>query len=820
MFAVFENVDMAGLLATAYLEKFTQKTILFGIAVLLQTCHACRRSLFIRRVLELASRKFRVTHDLHNLSRTAQIYLHLAFHNTEYRAKYVHTIACFFNLLPERKPVLSCTLHETRYRAGATRHMDTLISGSGIMHVIAIHFSRSKHTGGSLQTTTSARLQQDSHTFSCGITSLIACVSVVHRHAILPGVVKAEFAQHVTEGILENKQFFPAYSKLYIPCTQLLVLFCPKSFVEQVLDHLIHDLCELLLHKPNARGQCKTTDLCMLTPEPLHNEDVQSRQLQQMNENELFFSIEHIVNRSDVVKTLENYFTFNPCINEMAAAGTALVVESNLEVLPENQNSHLEIPNTNAHTHMNICAMLHSIMRRCGDNITDSEIVSILRYIQHLADAKILGIMSFSVVSLLTTLIFLYSDMQKSFPTISLIHLLELLHDTMSLTGIRLCTDEILDVVTECVVCILAKQQTQMQCATWDAIATLCLQQLTHRWPSKKPFSDNLIESLIVSARHISLVTFKVVLASMKCIFEGFGSVALMGTRRRRQFIDMLKIPLCRGVFAPKNELRQQFEELGVVQYAQAFAVLFCTLDNTNGRCTTPMLSVAHMLFVLALFMGTGYGNKDLVLRLCAKIVTAHNLKDVQRSRVHAMMVELLGRYHSHCFSSQENVQIRMCPILIRHLISTIIPAPANIVYHEIPLQLCIISSLLTHGGLLCLCEQAHGGRGVGVFACNDVYCFCTNVLANTEQMSRTAVHRHGLLLAQRILHRLLRSPWHVSFSLVSPKDRQWLLTHLALLKQLLLEQPKFFPPLAYAEGIVDNQAICSLLQRSNLPLK
>jgi len=754
------------------------------------------------------------------LARIAQIYLHLAVHNTQYRAAYVHVTRSFFNRLPERSPVLSRTIHETRYWAAANRHMDALISGSGIIKVLEIHFSRFKNTGSWVHNPSRACFQPDSRTFSCGILSLISCVSIVHRQAILPTAVNGDFAQNVTEGILENKQLYPTHSKLHIPCTQLLVLFCPKSFVEKVLDHLIHDLCEILVGEENVSENSHTDDL----PDPFHNcevatQDVCSGQQRQMNETALFFSIEHMTNQPDVCKTLDNYFALTPCLHQIVSAGIALAIKQQLLRPLEDTTLCPEMPNMKVQTHMNICGVVQNIIRRCT-NITESEIECILEYIQQMANAKLLSMMSYSVVSLLTRLIFLYSDIQQSFPAILLVNLVQLLRDTIISTGIGLCNEEILAVVAECVVCIIAKQQTQMRCATWDAVAVICLQQLTQKRDTNKPLSDHLVESLIVSVRHVSLATFKVVLESMKGIFEGFGSVACMSTRRQRQFIDMLKIPLCRGVVLPKPILQEQFHHSRIVQHAEAFAILLCKLDNKSGRHTHSMLSVAHTLFLLALFLETGYSNKDLTLRLCAKIIVATNLKDVQRIRTYTIIVELLGRYHCHIPFSPPRVLISMCPVLIRHLVSTFIPPLTKISYTDVPLQLCIISSVLSHGRLLCLCENAHEGGGTGALACNDIYFFCAHVFANISQMSQSAVHCHGLLLAQRILHRLLRSPFHCRSPLVSQKVQQSLLVNLDTMNKLLFAKPAIFPVSAYADGVADNKAIRSFLTVSNVPFK
>jgi len=387
------------------------------------------------------------------------------------------------------------------------------------------------------------------------------------------------------------------------------------------------------------------------------------------------------------------------------------------------------------------------------------------------------------------------------------------------LTGARMCSEEIVLSVGECVVCILAKQQTQLSCVSWDAICDICCRQLQYRNLHEAP-CDRLVESLIVCARHISLAAFGTLVGCLKGIYESFGGVATMSSRKRRQFIDLLKIPLCRGVVFPKPDMQLHFQELGVVQHAEAFATLFIRLENKSGRHTSSMFSIAQTLFLLIVVQEVGYPTKDLTLRLCAKIISAVNVRDDRSSRIYTMIVELLRRYHhrtaSNLLSSALTLEATcsMDPSLIRHLVSTLIPVHREINYAEVPMQLCVISSLLSHGQLLCLCERRYAVRDDGVQACSDIYLFCLHILANIDSMCITAVHRHGLLLTQRIIHRLLRSPFHAHSTLGSVHMNENLLKHLAAMRVLLLTQPKTFPGTAYANGLSDNEAICALLQR------
>jgi hypothetical protein len=83
-------------------------------------------------------------------------------------------------------------------------------------------------------------------------------------------------------------------------------------------------------------------------------------------------------------------------------------------------------------------------------------------------------------------------------------------------------------------------------------MSEICSGQLRHKQDNNLPCPDGLVEALIISAQHTSHVTFGTTLSSMKTIYERFGPVAGMNSRKRRQFIDLLKIPLCRGLIFPK----------------------------------------------------------------------------------------------------------------------------------------------------------------------------------------------------------------------------------------------------------------------------
>jgi len=810
MLAIFDDMDMSGLLAVWYVDKFTQHTVLGGVGVFMLSSHSCRRSLFVRKVLEITSKQFQRTNDLRNLSRLAHIYLNLALENAQYRHEYAATMRNFFNRLPERRPVLSCTLHETRYWAGAGRQMDALILGSRMMRVLGTHFTRGRSGGLWSCNAAGGDEVHDLHTFECGITSLIACVSVIDRQAVLPCVMCIDFALNVTDVIMDNNKFCEAHSDLFIPSTQLLALFCPASRVQIVLDRIIQQFCDFVVDQEQSSAHGSSFHL-----------SIQGASRCDLLENALQLSIEHVTSRPDLSKTLENYFALNPCLFKVISAGIALAIQQQLGMCA----LHVETPLVSQHariraqTHMNVCSLAHNILKRCI-HITEDEVSHILCYVDHLAKAELLGILCFNVVLLLAKVVFTYSDGAFLMRPAPLQHLLMLLQDAVKLTGTRMCSEEIILSVGECIVCILAKQQTQLSCVGWDTISGICCQQLGFRKLHGTPCVDRLLESLIVCARHTSLAAFEILVSSMKGIYESFGGVASMSSRKRRQFVDLLKIPLCRGVVFPKAQMQLQFHNLGIVRHTESLATLFMRLENKSGRHTSSMISIAQTLFLLILFQEVGYPTKDLTLRLCAKIISAVNIRDGHRSRMHTMIVELLGRYHHSVtpnllLSASPSVPpCSMDPSLIRHLVSTLLPAPKDINYTEVPLQLCIISSLLSHGKLLCLCERRHAMGGKDVKACSDIYVFCLQVLGNINSMSVTAVHRHGLLLAQRIIHRLLRSPFHGHSPLATLHMNKVLLTHIAAMQVLLLVQPKTFPESAYANGLSDNEAIRTLLQR------
>jgi hypothetical protein len=279
--------------------------------------------------------------------------------------------------------------------------------------------------------------------------------------------------------------------------------------------------------------------------------------------------------------------------------------------------------------------------------------------------------------------------------------------------------------------------------------------------------------------------------------------------------IDLLKIPLCRGIFIPKTQLRLLFANIGLVGYAEALANLFVRLDNSRGRHTCSMLSVAHTLFLLILFQDPGYATKNTALRLCAKIMSSPNARETQRIRTLTMIMELLGRYHNCGGTKSRNLLLSvMSPVLVRHLVRTLIPHPTNnIVYSEVPLVLCIISSLLSHRRLVCLCEATDKQDGPGAIACAEIYIFCGNALGNLHAMTATPVHRHGLLLIQRILRRLLTSQLHC-YMATSPKlSPLVLLQRLQAVRHFMTTKPGAFHADAQSTGLVENAALLMLAQ-------
>jgi len=801
MLGIFDDVDMSGLLAKRYIEKLGQSSILHGIVVFLLSSHFCRRSLFVRKILEIANTRFQRTNDLHSLSRLAHIYLNLAHYNTEYRRLYGVTIRSFFDRLPQRRLVLFGTLHETRYWAAANRHVDTLVAGSGILQVLETYFTR--------------RVTGDAATFACTIQSLVACVSVLDRQATLPCVMCPDFASNVTGMILDNAQLCAPDSDLLIPSTQLLVLFCPASGVEDVMNKLIRQLCESVVATVSARTKDTLIHIAA-TKEDRGSEE----------ESTLHLSVEYMTARPDLCKALENYFALKPCLQNIVSAGIAVAAQQTLDMI-EFHDSVLATSQqacTRTQSHMNICSLAHKIITKCNC-ITEDEVSHILCYMDGLAKTQILGVLCFSVVLLLGKVVFTYSDEALVFQPSSLQQIVVLLRDAMMLTAVEMCSEEIVSGVSECIVCILAKQQTQLTCTGWDAICDVCCRQLQYGQRQETPCADRLVESLIVSARHTSLKTFRRLLCSLQGIYKGFGEQASMSSRRRRQFIDLLKIPLSRGTVLPRAELQLRFAELDILQHTKTLATLFIRLDNKSGRHTSGMFSIAQTLFMLILLENVEHSTYDLALCLFAKVISSGNTRDEQRLRVHTMMVELLGRYNQSAASnlpssgSPSKTPCIMDPSLIRHLLQSVLRMPADMNFSEIPLQLCIISSLLSQGHLMCLCEKESAAEAEGAKACRNIYSFCLHVLATIDNMRTTAVHRHGLLLAQRILHRLLQSPFHNQCPLASVRMNELLLTHLVVVKDLLLTQPETFPVSAYAAGLVDNEAISVLLQRrSALP--
>jgi len=438
---------------------------------------------------------------------------------------------------------------------------------------------------------------------------------------------------------------------------------------------------------------------------------------------------------------------------------------------------------------------------------------AILCYVQQLADASLLCIVSFSIVSVLTRLVFMQSDVGHLIPAPLLQHMLELLNSIVSISGRRMCNEELMTVISDCIVCILAKQQTQLSLQAWDVVAGICQQQIEHKQLLKLQCPDGLVESLVVVAQNSSEKAFVAMLIPLKHIYERFGPVTTLVTRVRRHLIDLLKIPLCRGIFMPKTELRLLFADIGLVRHAEALANLFSRLDNTRGRHTCAMLSVAHTLFLLVLFQEPGYATKDATLRLCAKIMLSPNVRATQRMRTLTMIVEVLCRYHHSAAKAMRTGLSAISPALVRHLVSTLIPHPPHIVYSEVPLVLCIISSVLSHRRLVCLCETNTAPNGPGATACADIYVFCGNVLGNINAMAATPVHRHGLLLVQRILHRLLTSPMHCHAAITPKLSQPALLQNLQAMRHFMVTKPEAFETGSHASGLLENAALLLLVQ-------
>jgi len=366
----------------------------------------------------------------------------------------------------------------------------------------------------------------------------------------------------------------------------------------------------------------------------------------------------------------ENYFAPKSCLGDIALAGISIVLEgqfcSGADIL-EDMNDR--VINTRAQTHMNTCCLLSNILPR-SSGITEKELLAILDYVQHLANASLLSILSFSIVTLFTRLVFVYRDARQVFSPPALQNLLELLHTNMHTTGHNFCNQDSVSVLAECVMCILIEQRLQLSCGAWDAMSKICSEQLRHKQDNHLPCLDGLVEALIVSAQHTSNETFGTTLISMKTIYECFGPVAGMNSWKRRQFIDLLKIPLCRGLIFPRAQMKQIFSDLGVIRHAEEFAHLFSRLENSRGRHTCGMLSVVHTLFLLVLFQESGYGTKDTTLRLCAKIMSAPNVREPHCIRTYTMMVELLGQYHRCSMDGIfPGTPCAMSPALILHLV-------------------------------------------------------------------------------------------------------------------------------------------------------
>jgi len=822
MQVMLDDVDMSAVLAVSYTQNSTEQHILNGLAVLLGTSHTLRKSRFVRHVLQIVANRCRLANDPRRLARVASMYLNLAVTDPAQRGNYVRAANSYFDLLPPREPVLWAFKHETRYWAGVRRHVDAVIAGSGIMQVMAHHFRRKKHDVSWLPEHTKALFSQDSQTFSCGVLGLLRCISILdHYSSVLPCQMSADFCLHVVQGILESTRFFLFHPLLYVPSTLLLVTLCPQECVEVVLDHLFFHLCATMVGGLGATDQSLSMQ-CLgddddndgdNADDGCHEPGKAQVPHRQLCENTLSQCIEHMVTRADIAKNIANYLALKPCVFDLVSAAAEIVPKPRGACRSDDCNTNksrpLHIPRTQ--THMNVCCLVGNILQR-SSTLAEKEVRVILGYMQHLVDASLLCNVSFSIVGVLTRLVFMQSDGGQVFPPPVLQHVLELLNTIVGISGNRMCNEELTTVVRECVVCILAKQQTQLLPQAWDVLVDICTQQIEHKQALHLTLPDGLVESLVVVAQNTTEKTFVATLLRMKHIFERLGPVTSMTTRTRRHLVDLLKIPLCRGILIPKTQLRQVFADIGLLGYAVALAQLFVRLDNSRGRHTCTMLSVVHTLFLLILFQAPGYATKDTTLRLCAKIMSSPNVRETQRIRTLTMVVELLGRYHHSAAKTSNSPLSPISPVLVRHLIHTLVPHPLHIVYSEVPLVLCIISSLLSHRRLVCLCEATDKPDAPGALACAEIYVFCGNALGNLHAMASTPVHRHGLLLIQRILRRLLTSPMHCHMS-ATPKLCPLVLLHrLQAVRHFIITKPDAFQDGAHSSGLVENAALLMLV--------
>ena len=132
---LLDDADMGGMLATWYMRLHSGAAVVpTSLYALLHTTRSCRNSNFVRLVLQHTKNCNVMTHNTKNAALVASMYLNLALSNAQYRRDYYRAMLVFFGMFPEFTPLMSS---ETQHWRGILRHVNSLVTRSGILNVLA-----------------------------------------------------------------------------------------------------------------------------------------------------------------------------------------------------------------------------------------------------------------------------------------------------------------------------------------------------------------------------------------------------------------------------------------------------------------------------------------------------------------------------------------------------------------------------------------------------------------------------------------------------------------------------------------------------------
>ena len=825
MQSLLDDADMGGMLATWYMQLHSgAPAVPASLYALLRTSHSCRNCIFIRLVLQHTKNRNVATHNTKNAARVASIYLNLALSNAQYRRDYYKAMFVFFGMFPQF--VAPLTLSDTRHCRGIRQHVNSLVAGSGILHVLALHFSRHPHAqgvrgprpaapwwvaggGGCDNAQYLARMFQDLESFSCGVLCLYRCITVHNNKPVFPPTSQ-EFALNVTHNLLENTRHSAGSARLHIHTTQLMSLLSPPACVARVLDHLVHSFCVLMYTQPPPPTECQDKQQIWWTQR--HN-----------LEQHLLTCTETVTSQHHLALHTANYFARLPApLHRVLSAGMGMVCTAaaaqHCPNEPHDVHKMVQQQATLTTTHMNILCLLGIMLARY-DSIPADQVLAICRYVGCIAESTLVGIVSHNIVLVLCRVVCLCqrNDIAQDM----------MLHIVIILKRVSCCQhagggalgEEAVAILAECMASMVARHQQQMCAETWDAVNEVACTQLCHLAAERQCLGGRFMDLLVASMRYISGPQFERVLRHLKPMYASFGPPSGLTARDTRQLMQLLKIPFFRGFVYPKTAMQQLFSDLGVAERIQEFARVYMSIDNTAGKHTRVMISVAHTMFLLIHFQVGGLDVRDVALRLAAKMLQASNLQPKERHRTHMMLLQLVQRHHPCVpeygpWSSPGFVHTLVHSLIAgatqgRRPVGTKERQDRSCNDHAVVLT--ILSSLIAHGNhhnLLCLCTP-DSATSAGTLACHAIYRFCWHVLADIN-MTGTDVHRHGMFVAQHILRRMVGSRTHLACD-PPPPSLHSSSSQLACLHDIhvyITQNQHLFTASMYSAGISDNAEI------------